>query len=97
MSMLEEMLFLLVLFGANVIQGITGFAGTLLAMPASILLIGPDKAKAILNIMAVLSCSIIAVQSLRYVDVRELLKIIAAMLLAWPPACMHTLPVPCPI
>ena len=81
MSMLEEMLFLLVLFGANVIQGITGFAGTLLAMPASILLIGPDKAKAILNIMAVLSCSIIAVQSLRYVDVRELLKIIAAMLL----------------
>lgn len=25
--MLEEMLFLLVLFGANVIQGITGFAG----------------------------------------------------------------------
>lgn len=81
MSMLEEILFLLVLFGANVIQGITGFAGTLLAMPASILLIGPDKAKAILNIMAVLSCSIIAVQSLRYVDVRELLKIIAAMLL----------------
>ena len=70
--MLEEILFLLVLFGANVIQGITGFAGTLLAMPASILLIGPDKAKAILNIMAV--------QSLRYVDVRELLKIIAAML-----------------
>lgn len=78
--MLEEILFLLVLFGANVIQGITGFAGTLLAMPASILLIGPDKAKAILNIMAVLSCSIIVVQSLRYVDVRELLKIIAAML-----------------
>ena len=81
MSMVEEILFLLVLFGANVIQGITGFAGTLLAMPASILLIGPDKAKAILNIMAVLSCSMIAVQSLRYVDVRELLKIIAAMLL----------------
>ena len=75
----EEILFLLVVFGANVIQGITGFAGTLLAMPASILLIGPDKAKAILNVMAVLSCAIIVGQSYRQIDVRELGKIIAGM------------------
>ena len=80
MELTTDLLFLLTVFLANVIQGITGFAGTLLAMPASILLIGPDKAKAILNIMAVLSCSIIVVQSRRYIDVRELLKIIGAML-----------------
>ena len=79
MTIREEILFLLVVFGANVIQGITGFAGTLLAMPASILLIGPDKAKAILNVMAVLSCAIIVGQSYRQIDVRELGKIIAGM------------------
>lgn len=78
-DILTDIVFLLVLFAANVIQGITGFAGTLLAMPASILLIGPDKAKAVLNIMAVLSCSLIAVQSFRYIDIHELGKIIVAM------------------
>ena len=31
----REILFFLILFGANLIQAITGFAGTLLAMPPS--------------------------------------------------------------
>lgn len=80
MTTVQEIVFLLVLFGANVIQGITGFAGTLLAMPPSILLIGPDKAKAVLNIMAVVSSSLIVCQSFCRVDVHELLKITAAMM-----------------
>ncbi len=81
MTAVQEMLFLCVLFGANVIQGITGFAGTLLAMPPSILLIGPDKAKAVLNIMAVLSSGLIVCQAYRYIDVHELMKIIAGMMI----------------
>lgn len=80
MTYTREIIFMLVLFGANVIQGITGFAGTLLAMPPSMLLIGPDKAKAILNILAVLSSCMIVLYSFRYVNTRELMKIILGML-----------------
>ena len=38
----REILFFLILFGANLIQAITGFAGTLLAMPPSMQLLGVD-------------------------------------------------------
>ena len=53
--MLSEILFLIVLFFSNVVQGITGFAGTVLAMPPSACLIGLDNAKGILNVMALIS------------------------------------------
>ena len=36
---MRNILFLIILFTANVIQAITGFAGTLLAMPLSMMLI----------------------------------------------------------
>ena len=43
--MIRAILYLLVVFSTNVIQGITGFAGTVLAMPFTILLYGIDVAK----------------------------------------------------
>ena len=49
---MKTILFFIILFAANVIQAVTGFAGTLLAMPVSIQLIGVLEAKVILNIMA---------------------------------------------
>ena len=45
---MKELLFLLVLFVSNVIQAITGFAGTVLAMPPSVYLLGLDHAKVVL-------------------------------------------------
>ena len=48
----RDALFLVVLFVANTVQAITGFAGTVLAMPFSILLIGANEAKVVLGIMA---------------------------------------------
>ena len=45
---MAEYLFVLIVFLANVVEGITGFAGTMLAMPAAMLLIGVDEAKIIL-------------------------------------------------
>ncbi len=47
--MAKKILFLLVVFFTNIIQGITGFAGTMLAMPPSVMLVGFDTAKPILN------------------------------------------------
>ena len=70
---------MIILFTANVIQAITGFAGTLLAMPLSMMLIGVHEAKAILNIMAVLSCLILASKSRKHIQPKILLNIIAWM------------------
>ena len=47
--MQQSILFLIVVFLSNVIQSITGFAGTVLAMPFSVMLIGYNGARAILN------------------------------------------------
>lgn len=70
----------LVIFSANVIQAITGFAGTVLAMPAAILLLGMEDAKVVLNCMGVLSCMMITVQTWRDVRWNEVRKIIVFML-----------------
>ena len=72
-------LFLCVLFAANVIQAITGFAGTVLAMPPSIFLLGMENAKVILNIMALLSGVMIAVTSYRNINRKELARICVFM------------------
>lgn len=53
--MAKKILFLLVVFFTNIIQGITGFAGTMLAMPPSVMLVGFDTAKPILNALGLLS------------------------------------------
>lgn len=76
---MRNILFLIILFTANVIQAITGFAGKLLAMPLSMMLIGVHEAKVILNIMAVLSCLILASKSRKHIQPKILLNIIAWM------------------
>ncbi|NME36766.1 MULTISPECIES: sulfite exporter TauE/SafE family protein [Fusobacterium] len=79
--MLKEGLFLLVLFLTNIVQGITGFAGTVLAMPPSILLEGIDVAKPILNIMGLLVAVWIVIISYKSLNVKEFLKIMIIMFL----------------
>lgn len=60
---LFEILFVLVVFLANIIQSITGFAGTVLAMPASIRLVGYDVARPILNLVAIIVCVVIVIRN----------------------------------
>lgn len=76
-----QLLFLIVFFLSNTIMTVTGFAGTMLAMPVSILLLGAENARFILNVTAILSCVFIAVQQWRYANKKELKKILLVMLL----------------
>lgn len=76
-----QILFLIIFFLSNTIMTITGFAGTMLAMPASILLLGVDDARFILNVTAILSCVFIAIQQWKYANKKELKKILFIMLL----------------
>ena len=50
---MHEVFFTIVVFITHVIQAITGFAGTALAMPFSIRLVGLDIARPVLNVVAV--------------------------------------------
>ncbi len=77
---IESILFILVVFLSNIVQAITGFAGTLLAMPASMKLIGVNEAKAILNVMGLLASIAIVIKSYKHIDKKELIKIVLLML-----------------
>lgn len=76
----KELIFILIVFLANTIEGITGFAGTMLAMPPSMLLIGVKEAKAALNIVAIIVSSGIAIRNYKDVNKREVIKITLFML-----------------
>lgn len=75
----RDWLFLVIVFAANIIQGITGFAGTVLAMPPSMLLIGADDARLVLAVMALLSCAVIAAIARRYIVWAEMIRMVAVM------------------
>lgn len=77
---MQSILFLLVIFLANIIQGITGFAGTVLAMPFSIMLLGIDTAKPLLNIITLVACLIIVIESYKNIVWPEFIKMTLIML-----------------
>ena len=64
-------LFYIVVLLTNIIQGITGFAGTILAMPFGIMLVGFDTAKPILNVLGILAGIYVAVFNFRKIRWKE--------------------------
>ena len=72
-------LFLLIIMIANAVQAITGFAGTLIAMPPSMMLIGVDEAKVVLNLIAVVTCAGIAILNKKNIRKDILKKVILYM------------------
>lgn len=75
----KELLVFLILFAANLIQAITGFAGTLLGMPPTIQLIGVDEAKSVLAILDQLSCLLIVLTGFRHINWKEFCKMAVLM------------------
>ncbi|MBR1440853.1 MAG: sulfite exporter TauE/SafE family protein [Lachnospiraceae bacterium] len=75
----EEVLFCLVILCANIIQGITGFAGTILAMPASLHLVGMDVAVPVLNVLGLLSGIYVFLEKRKHVLWREVAYIVCVM------------------
>ena len=79
--MLKQILFLAVVFLSNVIQCVTGFAGTVLAMPPSIMLVGYTIAKPILNVLGIVASVGVVATNYKSINKKEFLKISAVMLL----------------
>lgn len=77
--MLRKAIFLLIVFLTNIIQGITGFAGTVLAMPPSVLAVGFDTAKPILNLIGIWAGIYVVAISYKHIDKKEFLKCMGVM------------------
>ena len=71
-----EILFLIVILLTNVIQAITGFAGTVLAMPVSLRLVGSDVAKPVLNLAALIICLAVVIHHFKDIQWKEFAKMI---------------------
>ena len=63
----------------NIIHGITGFAGTVLAMPFSIMLVGYATAKPVLNWLGLVAGVYVFAGNYKYVNWKELKKIVLVM------------------
>lgn len=66
---------------SNIVQTITGFAGTMLAMPPAIKLIGAADARFLLNVVVLLNCSLVVLKDRKQINFKELKKIVAVMAL----------------
>lgn len=78
--MLKNSVFLLIVLLTNIVQCITGFAGTVLAMPFSIMLVGYDVAKPVLNILGLLASVWVVIFTFKHINRKELAKITVTML-----------------
>ncbi len=74
--MVEDVLFILIIFISNIIQTITGFAGTVLAMPLSLKLVGEDVAKPVLNLVALFVSVYIVIRHIKDIDWKHFLIIL---------------------
>lgn len=79
--MITIILFTLVVFMSNVIQGITGFAGTILAMPFCIMLVGIETSKQVLNVLGILASIWIIIISYKDILWKEYIKITSIMVI----------------
>ncbi len=76
---LYDILFILIIFFSNIIQTITGFAGTVLAMPLSLRLEGDSVAKPVLNLVAVVVCLYIVIRHFKDIDWIQFLIILVCV------------------
>ncbi len=77
--MIKYILFIAVILLTNVIQGITGFAGTILAMPFGLMLVGYEVAKPVLNVLGIVAGVYVFLGNRKNVNWKELRKIVLVM------------------
>ena len=77
---MNDFWFYVVILFSHIIQGITGFAGTLLAMPFSLMLVGPAVAVPVLNGLGLFSGVYVYLGNSKDVVKKELMTVLAVMI-----------------
>ena len=70
---IREIFFLIIIFISNIVQTITGFAGTVLAMPGSLALVGYEVARPILNFIVIPISLVIMIIDFKHINWKALL------------------------
>ena len=78
---IKDLIVFIILFGANLLQAITGFAGTLISMPPTIKLIGVGEAKALLNAIAQISSLMIVCTGFKHINWKEFTRMFICMII----------------
>lgn len=78
--MIQDGLFLLLLFVANFIQSITGFGGNMISMPIAVRLMDIEKAKVIMNLFFAAGSFLIAYKNRKYINYKVLKKMLIGMI-----------------
>ena len=94
---MEKYLFWGAFFFAYLINGITGFAGNVFAMPVGIQTIGHDTSIVVLNCTGLLASSLIAFTGIKHVVWREVAKMSVIMLIFMAVGAWLNTVVPLPI
>lgn len=81
MEIVRYILFLLILMFGVFMQALAGFGGTLISMPLGIMIMGIGMTKPVLTIVAWLTGIVVFITDFKYINWRELLKMVAVMLL----------------
>lgn len=76
---IQHLIFYFTILLANIIQGITGFAGTILAMPLSMMTVGFDVARPVLNGLGILAGLMVLVTCFKKINWIEFTRIILVM------------------
>lgn len=76
---MKSFLFVLVLSLANIIQGITGFAGAPIAMPPCIALVGITEAKSAITFIFWITSVVVTIRNLKDIDFKQLGTILCFM------------------
>lgn len=77
----QEYIVIAAVFLANIVEGVTGFAGTMLAMPVAMKMVGITDARIALNLVALFMSGSIMVKNLRDICWKEVVKISSFMLM----------------
>lgn len=78
--MLENVLFVLIMMFSVFLQSLVGFGGTLLAMPLGIMISGIALTKPVLTFVAWVTGITVVISEFRYINKRELVKMVSVML-----------------
>ena len=83
--MLFDILFVIILMLANIIQAITGFAGGPLAMPPCIALVGLSDAKAAITLIFLISTAVVTFMNIKLINPKKLAVMILFMVIGMIP------------
>lgn len=76
-----KFIYLLIIFLTNIVQVVSGFAGTMLAMPFSVKIIGYEQSRFILNLLGLLASIYIVINNISNVDFKKTIHIIVIMII----------------